>query len=193
MDEHLNLPNGHGAQSGVPDDADQLFARYARRLTRLAAGQLSPALAGRLDAEDVIQSVFRTFFRRSDRGEFTIDSSGQLWQLLVKITLMKARAKGRYHTASKRAATAEARGDANDWLPAALDHEPGPEDVVALVDQIEVLLHGLPPFYRQLLELRLSGHPVAEVAEQLNLSRQTIYRALKVLQNRLENSSNGPE
>jgi ECF sigma factor len=101
-------------RAGNRDAAEKLFARYAQRLTRLAEQHLSRKLAGRLDGEDVVQSVFRTFFRRSATGEFRIDSSAQLWQLLVKITLLKARAKARYHTADKRDAGAEQPGGAED-------------------------------------------------------------------------------
>src|SRR5690348_7387242 len=84
-----------GLQAGDPQAAEEVFARYARRLVRLAEQHLSRRLAARLDGEDVVQSVFRTFFRRAAAGEFRIDSSLHLWRLLVRITVLKARAKGR--------------------------------------------------------------------------------------------------
>ncbi len=106
-----------------------------------------------------MQSVFRTFFHRSTEGEFKIDSTAQLWQLLVKITLLKARAKGRHHTAEVRDVGAEADADADGepWFVAAVTHEPGPLEAVMLVDQIETLLQGLPPLYCHVLDLRLQG------------------------------------
>jgi RNA polymerase sigma-70 factor (ECF subfamily) len=162
----------------------QLFERHAQQLARLAEQHLSRKMAGRLDGEDVVQSVFRTFFRRCTEGEFTIDSSAQIWQLLVKITLLKARAKGRFHTAEKRNAGAEApAGDAR--LRVAVTHEPGPAEAVALVDEIEALVRGLPPLYGNLLELRLRGCSVPEIAQELGVSRRTVQRALKLLQERL--------
>src|SRR3712207_1477794 len=85
-------------RSGDQQAAAQLYGRYAQRLVRLAEQHLSRKLAGRLDGEDVVQSVFRTFFRRSAAGEFAIDGSAQIWRLLMKITILKARAKGRFHT-----------------------------------------------------------------------------------------------
>jgi RNA polymerase sigma-70 factor (ECF subfamily) len=133
-------------RAGDQDAAGQLFARYARQLTHLAEKLLSTKLASRLDGEDVVQSVFRTFFRRSAQGEFHIDSSAQIWRLLVKITLLKARAKARHHRAARRDVATELP-DADDWLPDALTREPGPLEAAALVDQIEALLDGLPPFY----------------------------------------------
>jgi RNA polymerase sigma-70 factor (ECF subfamily) len=173
------------ARAGDPKAESELYARYARRLARLAEHHLSRKLAGRMDGEDVVQSVFRTFFRRSAAGQFHIDSSMHLWRLLVKITVLKARAKARHHTTAVRDVGAEAAEPVGEWLGDALAAEPGPDEAAAFLDQIETLLQGLPPFYRQLLELRLGGEQVADVARQLNVSRQTVYRALKVLQNRL--------
>src|SRR5262245_10503455 len=85
-------------RAGDPDAAGQLFTHYARRLAGIADQHLSRQVAVRADAEDVVQSAFRTFFRRCARGEFHFDGSSGLWRLLVKITLLKARAKGRHHT-----------------------------------------------------------------------------------------------
>jgi RNA polymerase sigma-70 factor (ECF subfamily) len=170
-------------RAGDADAAALLFARYARQLTRLAEQHLDRKLAGRIDGEDVVQSVFRTFFRRSAQGEFRIDSSAQLWRLLVQITVFKVRSRAREHTAARRDAGAEQAGEAG--LVEALAREPGPEEAAALVDQIDGLLRGLPPLYGQVLGLRLEGYPVAEIAPRLGVSRQTIYRALELLQRRL--------
>jgi RNA polymerase sigma factor (sigma-70 family) len=178
-----------GLRAGDPGAAEAVFALYAQKLTRFAEQHLSAKLAGRLDGSDVVQSVFRTFFRRSAEGEFRIDSTAQLWQLLVKITLMKARAKARHHTAEIRSVQAEAGGDAEPWLVAAVSHEPGPLEAVMLVDQIETMLDGLPPLYCHVLDLRLQGCGSKEIASRLDVSRQTVHRVLNLLQSRLERES----
>ena len=165
--------------------AQELFARYAQRLTRLAEQQLSRKLAARLDGADVVQSVFRTFFRRCAAGEFHIDSSAELWRLLVRITLRKARAYSRQHTASTRNVAAEAPGGGEAFLIEAVAHEPDPEEAAALVDQIEALLRGLPALYHDLLQLRLEGHSVSDVAARLGVSRRTVHRGLNLLRQRL--------
>jgi len=173
-------------RAGDPRAAEELFASYAQRLTCLAEQQLSRKLAARLDGADVVQSVFRTFFRRSAAGEFRIDSSGELWRLLVQITVQKARAKSRYHTAGPRDVAAEAPGA---LLPEAVAHEPGPAEAAALVDQIEALLCGLPALYCELLRLRLEGYSVSDTAARLGVSRRTVHRALHLLQQRLIRSA----
>jgi len=169
--------------AGDDQAARAIFDRYSDRLVRLAGQHLSRRLAGRVDGEDIVQSAFRTFFRRGNEGEFRIDSSAQLWQLLVRITILKARAKARYHTAGVRDAGAERPADAGTFDPTA--YNPGPEEAAALVDQVEVLLRGLPPLYGQLLGLRLEGRTVTDVADDLGVSRQTVHRALNLLQDRL--------
>src|SRR5262245_22327236 len=136
------------------DAAEVIFARYAKRLSRLADRYLSRKLAGRVDAEDVVQSAFRTFFRRCAAGEFQIDRSTQIWQLLAKITVTKARVQGRRHTAARRAVSAE-ESPAKDFDPVAAS--PGAEDAAALVDQIEALLEGLSEQHCQVLQRRLQG------------------------------------
>jgi RNA polymerase sigma factor (sigma-70 family) len=166
--------------------AEAIFARYARRLTGLAEQHLSRRLAARLDGADVVQSVFRTFFRRSAAGEFRIDSSADLWRLLVCLTLHKARACGRRHTAAARDVAAEAAGAS---LAEAVAHEPGPAEAAALVDEIGTLLRGLPALYGELLRLRLEGHSVVETATRLGVSRRTVHRGLQLLQHRLARSA----
>jgi RNA polymerase sigma-70 factor (ECF subfamily) len=179
-------------RSGDSQAAEEIFARYAQRLVRLAEQHLSRKLAARLDGADVVQSVFRTFFRRSAAGQFRIDNSDELWRLLVQITLQKARAYGRQHTAGVRTVAAESRHSAA-LLCEAFAHEPGPEEAVALVDQIEELLRGLPAFYCDLLQLRLEGYSVSDTAGRLGVSRRTVHRGLRLLQQRLVRSAGTSE
>jgi RNA polymerase sigma factor (sigma-70 family) len=172
-------------QAGDSQAAEELFRRYAARLTRVAEQYLSSRVGRREDGSDVVQSVFRTFFRRNAAGQFHIDSSAQMWRLLVKITALKAQAKGRFHTAARRNVAAEVADEDQAWLVTAASGEPGPEEAATLADLVETLLSGLPPEYAQVLEMRLADQGVGEIAPQLGVSRQTVYRMLALLQDRL--------
>jgi RNA polymerase sigma factor (sigma-70 family) len=171
--------------AGDPQAAELLFRRYAARLTQIAEQYLSPTLAAREGSEDVVQSVFRTFFRRSSAGLFQIDSSAQVWRLLVKITVQKVRTRARYHGAKKRSAAAEVRPEDESWVSEALAREPDPAAAAELVDLMEAMLKGMPPLYCRVLELRLQGMVPADVARELNISRNTVYRALDLFKQRL--------
>jgi RNA polymerase sigma-70 factor (ECF subfamily) len=177
-------------QEGDPEAAALLYARYAQQLTRLADQHLNRKLAGRAEGEDVVQSVFRTFFRRSGCGEFAIDGSAQLWKLLVRITVLKARAVARHHTTAMRDVSAEVRVGAGFFE--AVARGPAPEDAAVFVDQIEALVRGLPELYARVVELRLQAFSTDEIAAHLGLSCRTVQRALRLLQQRLERAGDGP-
>jgi RNA polymerase sigma-70 factor (ECF subfamily) len=168
------------------DDCDavqRLFDAYSRRLVNLAGKNIHPALLKRFDGEDVVQSVFRTFFRRHEAGGFQIEHSQQLWQLLVTLTLRKTRSHARKHTAARRDAQADRA--ITDEHPM-LDREPVPEDALALWEEIDLVIDGLPPKTGEIIAMRLEGRNKSEIAASLELSRQTIHRILKLIQERLE-------
>src|SRR5262245_14011453 len=59
-------------RGGSQDAATQLYRRYAHRLRSLAKARCSPDLARRVEAEDIVQSVFATFFRGAGTGRYVV-------------------------------------------------------------------------------------------------------------------------
>src|SRR5262245_55495279 len=90
-----------------PAAAEALFQRYADRLPRLARSRLSSKLNARLDPEDVVLSAYRSFFLLARGGEVTLRESGDLWRLLVRITLRKVYRNARRHQAEARSVERE--------------------------------------------------------------------------------------
>ena len=76
-------------QAGDAGAADELFRCYADRLLVLVRTRVSAKLSQRLDPEDVLQSVFRSFFVGARAGRFELERGGDLWQLLVTMALHK--------------------------------------------------------------------------------------------------------
>jgi len=173
-------------QSGDEDAARQLFDLYSHKLAAVAQRNLSHRLGSRVDGDDIVQSVFRTFFRRSVEGEFQVTSSTELWRLLVKITLAKVRSQARHHTTIKRNIYAETSDPRDGWFVEAMSSEPGPEEAAMMLDQTRAVLSGLPDKYADILALRLEGHARTEIADRLGVSRQTVHRVLALLQERME-------
>jgi DNA-directed RNA polymerase specialized sigma24 family protein len=159
--------------------AEELFGRYAARLTALARGRLSRRLLVRTDPEDVVLSAWRSFFVGARDGRFALGRGGDLWRLLVSITLHKLCRQARRHTAARRAVAAE---QPLTLTPEALlppdGREPAPDEAAALADGLEAVLRRLDPLGRRVLELRLQGEPVEAIAADVGRSERTIRRTL---------------
>lgn len=163
----------------------KVFARYGRLLARLARAHLSPAVARVVDGDDVVQSVFRTFCRRLDEGQYRIDSSSYLLRLLMVITVTKAREQGRHHTAALRDVRAVS-ADGEAWLARALSREPDPADWAALRETVDGLLRGLTPEHARILNLHMEGLGADAIAERVRCSRRSVYRTLEFFRANLE-------
>ena len=170
-------------QSGDETSAEELFERYVERLSRLARSRLSPRLAQRVDAEDVVLSAYRSFFLGARDGRFAIRRSGDLWALLVRMTLNKLYRTATHHQAEKRSLHSETT------LPEGFDltrsSEPTPDEAAALADLIESLMTSLPAHHRRMLELRLQGERIVDIAAETRHSERTVRRVLDESRSRL--------
>jgi RNA polymerase sigma factor (sigma-70 family) len=162
-------------RSGDQDAATQIYLRYAHRLRALAQVQCGKDLGQRLDADDIVQSVFRSFFRVAKEGFYDVPAGEELWKLLLVMALNKIRAQGAYHRAAKRDVRQTAGGD---HLEAAT---PRRDDEAFAVLQMVVAesLQQLAEVTRTIVELRIEGYEVAEIAEKTGRSKRTIERNLQ--------------
>lgn len=169
-------------QAGDDDAATALYRRYAGRLLGLATVQTSPELQTRLDPEDIVQSVFRTFFRRAALGEYEVPAGEELWKLFLVIGLYKVRAAAVHHRAAKR--------DVRQMEPAAALEQGAvtPDDVAlnALRLTIDEALAPLPPRYREVVRLRVDGFEVAEIAVQTGRAKRSVERILQEFRHKLQ-------
>jgi DNA-directed RNA polymerase specialized sigma24 family protein len=177
-------PNGGGdptlfrlLREGDPDAAQALYARYAKRLRALVDRRLGPDLSSRVDPDDIVQSVFRTFLRGVAERRYQVPEGQDLWGLLLVLALNKVRACGQFHRAAKR----------DVRLTRPLDGPDVPSDCVVAAAGADPFLHSLAqdllqqflPVHRQMIELRLEGYAVAEIAARTGRSRRTVERILQ--------------
>jgi RNA polymerase sigma-70 factor (ECF subfamily) len=168
-------------RAGNQDAARQLFDRYSERLVAVARRHIGQRVARRVDPEDVVQSVFRTFFRRVQSGELNLYDPDRLCALLARITINKALDQVSFHHAAKRNVNLDADSGSNDHDPVArlLDDEPSPESVNQFLDTLEHFLGHFSPEERQVLEMRMQGFSVEEIARRLGTYDRKIYRILE--------------
>ena len=169
-------------QNGDQEAAGDLFRRYAERLIALVRSRLSEKLARRLDPEDVVQSVYRSFFAHARDGRYVLENSGDLWRLLVAITVHKLGHQVERHTADKRALDRESEFPGSESLfgleAAFLASEPSPAEALALADELEQIMRSLDPLQRRMLEMRLQGWTLNEIATEVRRSLRTVRRVL---------------
>jgi RNA polymerase sigma-70 factor (ECF subfamily) len=172
-------------RQGEESGANQVYHRFARRLYGLAQSRLNSIVRGKVGPEDVVQSVFRSFFSMvqasEDNSRFDIRNWDGLWALLVVIAVRKCRQHWRRFRAAGRDVLREQALDAaGDMLAEweAVDREPLPEEAVSLGDLLEKLLGRLTPRDRTILEQRLQGHSIEEIVAQTGRSERAVYRVL---------------
>jgi RNA polymerase sigma-70 factor (ECF subfamily) len=161
-------------QGGDNDAATQVYVRYAKRIELLAQKRCAPELRARFDAEDVVQSVFRTFFRRAERGEYVVPDGNELWKLLLVIAMNKIRANSVHHRAAKRDIRHTLSGEIVERSVG------GDEAGLAVLRMVvEQALENLPASYRQIVELRIEGYEVAEIARRAGRAKRSVERLLQ--------------
>lgn len=177
-------------KQGDEDAAFVMFERYVSRLTALARSRLSSRMQQRLDPDDIVQSAYRVFFDRASRNEFSLQRTGDLWRLMAAITLKKVQAKVEFHQAQKRSIASDAgQSDASSFYATpmeAVDREPTPDESVALVEEIQHVLGRLDPAQREIVEKRLGGMEIEEIAVAVHRSERTVRRALEAVRKLLE-------
>jgi len=171
-------------REGSEHAAKQLYLRYAHRLYSLARAKCPRDLARRVDADDIVQSVFSSFFRGVRKGYYNVPPGEELWKLLLVIALNKIRAQGNFHRAAKRdlRLTASAEGLEGQ----AQQRQEGGDIGLTFLQMVVVeALEQWSPEHRQMIALRIDGHEVAEIAEQTRRSKRTVERVLQEFRRQL--------
>jgi RNA polymerase sigma-70 factor (ECF subfamily) len=175
-------------RGGDADATREVFDRFVRRLVGLAASRLPPALSAKVDPEDVVQSVFRSFFLRQADARFSLENWDSLWSLLTVLTVRKCGHKIEYFQAGRRdvrreASPRPASDSASDWDVATPD--PTPSEAALLAETLEEVLHSLREEQRPIVLLRLQGYSNREISEQVGCTERTVERVLKSVRDRL--------
>lgn len=186
-DDSFTLMMGR-LQVGDADAAGILFRRFAQRLIALARQRLEPRLRSKVDPEDILQSVFKSFFRRRDQSEFELRSWDGLWSLLSVITLRKCGAQMDHFHALMRDVNREVKELNADSAASSqgLAREPTPVEAAMLTETVEQLLRDLTQREREIVSLALQGHTASEISAQLQRPKRTVNRLLERTRKRLE-------
>jgi RNA polymerase sigma-70 factor (ECF subfamily) len=169
--------------------AQELFGRFAHQLIALALRHLDIGLRQRVDPEDVVQSVYKSFFVRYGDGNLDVVNWNGLWGLLTLITVRKCAERAAYHRAERRDAAREVsppRGDEAAAWQDPLGREPTPLEAVMLTETVDQLFAGLDEEERPVLALSLQGYTTREISERLGRAERTVRLLREGVRHRLE-------
>jgi RNA polymerase sigma-70 factor (ECF subfamily) len=158
-------------------------------LITLASRRLAGVLRHKVDPEDLVQSVFKSFFAQQAATPFALQNWDNLWALLTTITLRKCGFRLRYFLTQRRSVRREAQlawegeDDQASWQ--ALARDPTPLEAACLAETVEELLQGQDPKHRRIVELTLQGVSLPEIGTQVGLTERTVYRVLERVQSKL--------
>lgn len=174
--------------AGDQQAALEVFQRFAGRLIGLARSHLVSGLQAKVDAEDVLQSAWKSFFLRQTDGQFTLAGWDDLWALLVVITLRKCNRKVEHFSAARRDVLREVRTlseeDERSWSE--LAGGPAPSDGLLLAEVVEGVMRTLLGEHeRQILLLSLQGYSTEEVGQQVRRTERTVRRVLARIRDQL--------
>lgn len=179
----------HTLKSGDDQIAQQIWQQYSDALLKIARARVGSTPA--FDEEDVVQSVFRTLFRRAANGQFDqLESRAELWRLLVKITIRKAINRWQHERRQKRGGdhvhceSELMRGADGQPLRLADFPDAGvpPEVVAMLAEQHGYLMAKLrDDTLRAIARWKMDGLVNADIAKRLNISVRSVERKLRLI------------
>ncbi len=188
----------HGSVTGLiqllrsedPAEREQaallIWRRYFRDLLELARNNLNQRIRTREDEEDVVQSMYKSFCLRQQRGEFDLSDRDALWNLLVTITLRKARNTAKKHGRDRRDVSREQtiagseEAESTHWALEQMEASgPSADEAAVLNEALERRLEALAdPELREIALLRLEGYTNHEIADRYGCTDRSIERRL---------------
>lgn len=169
-----------------------IWTRYFRDLLELARNNLNKRIRRREDEEDVLQSMYKSFCLRQQRGEFDLANRDALWKLLVTITLRKARNAAKKHMRDKRDMGREQTvadkddDESGQWALEQMDSSgPSPAEAALLNEALERRLELLDDDeLRQIALWRLEGYTNREIGDRLDCTERSVERRMVRIRNK---------
>ena len=147
-------------QGGDSRAASLLYSRFTGRLLDLLQNRLAGRVRSRIDPESVMHSALKSLLLRTDQGQFDFVDDGDVWRLLVTISLNKVRNRVRDAQAARRDVRREIRSSEIEFdaaLANCLVASPGEEETMVFAELVESLLNRLSPVNQEIVRFRLEG------------------------------------
>jgi len=184
--------------------ANRIWQHYFERLVQSVRRRLLGQNRAVSDEEDIVLSVFDSFYAAAEKGRFPdLSDRDDLWRLLLRMSARKVIDKRRHDLRQRRGGEVEIcslddRGDDENIIQAVGD-EPSPEMVLMMNESVEQFFSHLGVGHlRDLAGAKLEGYSNAELAQRLQCSERTIERRLHLIREKckqelFEDNEHSPE
>ena len=172
--------------------ADRIWQHYFDRLVRSVRARLHGQNRAVSDEEDIVLSVFDSFYNAAENGRFPdLSDRDDLWRLLLRMSARKVVDKRRHDRRQRRGGNVEV----HSLNPTGTDHnvfeaigdEPSPEMVLMMRESIEEFFSHLGVGnLRDLASAKLEGYSNAELAARFGCSERTIERRLHLIREKCQ-------
>ena len=159
--------------------ATLLFQRFGPWLQKAVDQKIGGRLRRRVDADDILQSAFWSFFRRTADGQYDFEHSGALCRMLLKIAENKIRKAADHHRRLRRSIGREQCMDAGELQLSDQDFQQAAHELAETIDEIACIIDQLEPrdaeFFRR---KHFLGHSAGRIAAETGWSLATVKRVL---------------
>jgi RNA polymerase sigma factor (sigma-70 family) len=172
--------------------AHQIWQHYFERLVRAVRQRLRGQNRAVSDEEDVVASVFESFYQAAEIGRFPdLSDRDELWRLLLKMSARKIVDKQRHDRRQRRGAGIPIHslneGREHRSVVEVVGDAPTPEMVAIMAETFEQFFSHLGVGELQEIAVaKLEGHSNAEIARQLQCSERTIERRLHLIREKCQ-------
>jgi RNA polymerase sigma-70 factor (ECF subfamily) len=170
--------------------ARQIWLRFAERLTAVVRRRLNSRILRHAGVDDVLQSLFASFFAAAPGTNGPPRNSAELWNLLVCFTMRKVANTAHHYQAQRRDIrrewplvnrTTHDMAAGPGWAEPVDFRSLSPEDEAIAHDEFDRLLGVLPEDLKQVFAMRLEGYTNAEIAARIGRVERTVELKMRVI------------
>jgi len=193
MSESTNVSNWiELVKAGDSAAATRVWQHYFDRLMRLVRARLHGQNRAVSDEEDIVLSVFNSFYNAAENGRFPdLSDRDDLWRLLLRMAARKVVDKRRHDLRQRRGGKVVLHSldhaDDDREIIEAIGVDPSPEMVLMMQESVAQLFFHLG--VGQLSDLagaKLEGYSNAELAQRFGCSERTIERRLHLIREKCQ-------
>ena len=172
--------------------ANRIWHFYFDRLVRAVRARLAGQNRAISDEEDIVLSVFDSFYNAANKGRFPdLSDRDDLWRLLLRMSSRKVVDKRRHDQRQRRGGNVNVhslnQAENDDSVIEAIGDDPSPEMVLMMRESVEQLFSHLGVGQlRDLAGAKLEGYSNAELAERFGCSERTIERRLHLIREKCQ-------